>query len=54
MGSASRWWLHGNLRELNDALRHVGSRLILRRRPASEAIAELVRDTGADQVKCLG
>ena len=50
MGSASRWWLHGSLRELNDALRHVGSRLILHRGPVSEAITELVRDTGASAV----
>jgi deoxyribodipyrimidine photo-lyase len=30
-GSASRWWLHGSLSRLDEDLRRVGSRLILRR-----------------------
>ena len=50
MGSASRWWLHGSLRELNDSLRQVGSRLILRQGPACQGIAELARDTDASAV----
>ena len=50
MGSASRWWLHGSLRALNDALRRVGSRLILRRGPAGRSIAELACDTDASAV----
>ena len=50
MGSASRWWLHGSLRELHDALWDAGSRLILRRGPARKVIAKLARETDATAV----
>lgn len=50
MGSASRWWLHGSLRELHDALRRAGSRLILRRGPALKVMEELARETDAAAV----
>ncbi len=49
-GGASRWWLHHSLASLDASLRHLGSRLILRRGPASRIVAELVRDTGARAV----
>ena len=50
IGRASRWWLYGSLRELNRALRHADSRLILRRGPPCRVIADLLRDTGATAV----
>ena len=49
-GGASRWWLHGALQALDQALRARGSRLILRRGAARPAFAELLAQTGADAV----
>ncbi len=50
MGGASRWWLHGSLAALAEALAGKGSRLILRRGRASEVLAELAREVDARQV----
>ena len=36
LGGASRWWLHGSLRELANELRARGGRLTLRRGAAEE------------------
>lgn len=49
-GSASRWWLHHSLERLDASLRVRGSRLIFRRGPASAALRELARETGAKVV----
>jgi deoxyribodipyrimidine photo-lyase len=49
-GAASRWWLHSSLTRLNESLRAKGSRLIVRRGPAAEALLELAEKTGARQV----
>ena len=49
-GGASRWWLHGSLARLAEALAERGSRLILRTGPAAAAIDRLVAETGADEV----
>ncbi len=49
-GAASRWWLHGSLASLDAALRERGSRLILRAGDSPAALAQLARDTGADEV----
>ena len=49
-GSASRWWLHGSLRELDAGLRRLGSRLVLRRGPAERELPGLVKDCGASTV----
>jgi deoxyribodipyrimidine photo-lyase len=49
-GAASRWWLHQSLAELDASLRQRGSRLIIRRGPALEAIRELLNFTGAAAV----
>ncbi len=46
-GAASRWWLHRSLEALELSLRKRGSRLILRRGPAAEALRGLARETGA-------
>ncbi|HEV2280016.1 MAG TPA: deoxyribodipyrimidine photo-lyase [Acidobacteriaceae bacterium] len=51
-GAASRWWLHQALLRLEDSLRAKGSRLILRRGPAAEAIAALAQQCGARHVFC--
>ena len=49
-GAASRWWLHHSLAALDDALRSLGSRLVLRRGSALAALLELQRETGARAV----
>ncbi|RMF09041.1 MAG: deoxyribodipyrimidine photo-lyase [Alphaproteobacteria bacterium] len=49
-GAASRWWLHGSLEALNRDLRALGSRLILRRGPASPVLDCLIEETGATAV----
>ena len=49
-GGASRWWLHGSLGALRDALAGVGSRLVMRRGSAGAVIAALARETGATHI----
>lgn len=49
-GAASRWWLHHSLASLDQALRRLGSRLILRRGPTLETLAALIKETGAEAV----
>lgn len=49
-GAASRVWLHHSLTALDASLRAVGSRLIVRRGAALEALRDLARETGADAV----
>ncbi len=49
-GGASRWWLHGSLRALDDSLRQRGAALVLRRGPAEIVINQLLDQTGADAV----
>ncbi len=49
-GGASRWWLHGSLRALDDSLRQRGNKLVLRRGPAEIVINRLLDETGADAV----
>ncbi len=49
-GAASRWWLHHSLAALDAALRAHGSRLILRRGPALQALQALAEETGAEAV----
>ena len=46
-GGASRWWLAGSLAALDGELRARGSRLILRRGRAVDALGALVAETGA-------
>ena len=53
MGGASRWWLHHSLQALDKELRKRGSRLILKRGKAEEALAAVRRETGARTVHCL-
>ncbi len=49
-GAASRWWLHQSLVALDDSLRGVGSRLVVRSGPARAEIERLVAETGARAV----
>jgi len=51
-GAASRWWLHQSLLRLDESLRAKGSRLIVRRGPAAEALASLAKETNARRVFC--
>ncbi len=50
-GAASRWYLHGSLAALEEDLRRMGSRLVIRRgESASSLLDALVRSTGASAV----
>jgi len=53
MGAASRWWLHHSLASLAKDLERLGSRLILRRGKAHEALAAVRRECGARTVHAL-
>ena len=46
-GGASRWWLHHNLRALDQSLRSIGSHLLLRRGPAVDVLLAVAAETGA-------
>ena len=52
LGGASRWWLAGSLAALDESLKRLGSRLILRRGEAGATLAALARDAGATEVLC--
>lgn len=47
MGSASRWWLHHSLAQLDNALQTLGSRLIIREGDELKALESLLTETGA-------
>jgi deoxyribodipyrimidine photo-lyase len=49
-GAASRWWLHHSLLRLSADLEALGSRLIIRRGPAENALHSLLCESGADSV----
>ncbi|MCU1437565.1 MAG: deoxyribodipyrimidine photo-lyase [Naasia sp.] len=49
-GAASRWWLHGSLTALGDALAARGVPLILRRGPAQRIVRELAEELDAGAV----
>jgi deoxyribodipyrimidine photo-lyase len=51
-GAASRWWLHGSLAALIDALRQQGGELLLRRGDSAEEVAALATACGAVDVHC--
>ncbi|MEE1656309.1 deoxyribodipyrimidine photo-lyase [Microvirga sp. CF3062] len=50
LGGAARWWLHGSLKALGDALEHAGSNLLILRGPALEQVENVVRATGASAI----
>lgn len=49
-GSATRWWLHQSLKSLDANLQKTGSRLVIRRGPALEAIRSLAKEYGVDAI----
>lgn len=49
-GAAARWWLHHSLQSLDAVLHTLGSRLILRRGPAEQAMAALAAECDAEAV----
>ncbi|WP_374541941.1 deoxyribodipyrimidine photo-lyase [Sphingorhabdus sp.] len=53
MGGAARWWLHNSLTQLDESLRARGSRLILRRGPVAQVLAQLVQEVGASAIHAL-
>lgn len=46
LGGASRWWLHGSLRALEQDLKARGLRLILRQGDSVRHLVEIARETG--------
>lgn len=50
LGGASRWWLAGSLRELNEQLRQKGAQLLCRRGRAVDVIFDVVRNCAVDHV----
>ncbi|HEX8554309.1 MAG TPA: deoxyribodipyrimidine photo-lyase [Sphingomonas sp.] len=53
IGGAQRWWLHHSLQALDESLKALGSRLILRRGPAVQVLLELMTQTGATAIHAL-
>ncbi|NNM78627.1 deoxyribodipyrimidine photo-lyase [Sphingomonas sp. ID1715] len=53
IGGAQRWWLHHSLAALDSALQAKGSRLILRKGPAAQVVAQVVEEVGAAAVHAI-
>jgi len=51
-GGASRWWLHHSLKALDQSLKALGNRLVLRRGRPQEVLRELVTEIAATAVYC--
>lgn len=49
-GSASRWWLHHSLHALDQSLRALGSRLVIRSGEPFQVLSDLSGETGAASV----
>lgn len=49
-GATSCWWLHHSLKSLDSDLRRLGSRLMILRGPAAEALQSLANVTGAGAI----
>lgn len=50
MGAAQRWWLHLSLTALDQKLRGLGTRLILKTGDAAQVLDRLIADTGSTQL----
>ncbi|MCW2288661.1 deoxyribodipyrimidine photo-lyase type I [Leucobacter luti] len=50
LGGAAKWWLHGSLAKLGDALAERGVPLILRRGAARTVVREVAAESGANRV----
>ncbi len=53
IGGAQRWWLHHSLTSLGDALKGLGSRLILRRGASAAVLKTLLEETGAGCIHAI-
>ncbi|WP_174297566.1 cryptochrome/photolyase family protein [Sphingomonas bacterium] len=53
IGGAQRWWLHQSLASLDEGLRALGSRLILRRGRAEPVLRGLLAETGAVRIHAI-
>ncbi len=51
-GAASNWWLHHSLLSLQDRLKTIGSRLIIRQGDTQQVLSRLIEETGAEAVYC--
>ena len=49
-GGASKWWLHHSLKALDQSLKTLGNRLVLRRGRPQDVLEHLVTETGATAV----
>lgn len=49
-GGASRWWLHHSLQALDERLKDIGGRLVLRSGPSAEVLPKLIQEAGADAI----
>jgi deoxyribodipyrimidine photo-lyase len=49
-GGASKWWLHQSLHKLDNELKKLGSRLILKKGKKTEAIVEFAKETNAQTI----
>lgn len=50
LGSASQWWLHHSLKDLQHTLRQKGLNLIIRAEHSIEALLDIIETTGAEEV----
>lgn len=50
MGGASRWWLHGSLKALDESLREHDGTLCVRTGETAKVLAALLKETGATAV----
>ncbi len=50
LGGAARWWLHGSLAALDESLGKAGSRLLLLRGHAQDALEAVISATGASAI----
>lgn len=50
LGGAARWWLHGSLEALDEALQRLGSSLVLFRGPATAVVERIVAGTCASAI----
>lgn len=51
-GAASNWWLHHSLSALQEKLRSMGSRLIIRRGDSGDILSQLAKETDASAIYC--
>ncbi|MFZ4699088.1 MAG: cryptochrome/photolyase family protein [Candidatus Methylumidiphilus sp.] len=50
LGAASRWWLHHSLVALDESLRRLGSRLVIRQGDSLTVLRQAILEAGAGQV----